>query len=86
MIDTATRLRLLPAIKVIATGRVIVGKRGEVHTTMALDLPGGPMQQEGVWERGFYDPLTKHWLHFSEIPDGIYDGESETARTIREMR
>jgi hypothetical protein len=88
MIDQL-RSRLLPAITIIATGRVIIGKRGDAHSMLVPEgtvngaLPYGPVD---VWRRGYWNVHDKCWLDFTAV-DGIYaDDESVTARTIREMR
>jgi hypothetical protein len=86
MINDAIRMRLVPAIKVIDTGEVRIGRRGVVHSWATY---GTQLLENGAgwqWLRGYYDPRTKQWFDIDDVPGGIHDGETETARTIREMR
>jgi hypothetical protein len=88
MITEALRMRLLPAVKVVATGRIIVGKRSDVHVSLVPDggWPVGPPDKRFKTWRGYYDPLYKHWYGVNEVPDGIDDPrESETERICREL-
>ena len=87
MIDSATRLRLVPAIYILADGRICIGKRGDQHNDLLPhDIPWraeGPIK---VWRRGYWDVHTKRFLDVDEVPGGIFaPDETDTARTIREM-
>jgi hypothetical protein len=80
------RQRLLPAITILSSGQVRVGKRGQQHAWLADDLYDGPSSAVTVWRRGWFDPLHRRFIDTDEVGTVTDPVESTTSQTIREMR
>jgi hypothetical protein len=65
--------RVLPAIRVIETGKVLIGDRTMTHHRVAeahavAGCHGGEFGAGTVYDRGFVDPLNGHWYEVGAIP------------------
>jgi hypothetical protein len=62
--------RLVPAVRMIETGQVFPGRRGELHIDIAeTHVPDfdRPYSHGNVWSRGFWDPVECRWYRGFDI-------------------
>jgi len=77
-------MTILPAIRIVATGEIRIGRRGEPHNWLTTGQPD--RINPGTWVRGWWDCATKSWRDIDDVPGGCHGGETETARVCRELR
>ena len=71
-----------PALRHKETGKIIIGRRGEIHS----DIHDQHNAKPDVWEDGFHNPKTKEFYPKDDHVDGVVGVDSTDLMTPSQLK